>query len=177
MNQQIKNEKNNCGKIPSFWGFIAEIIFCIAAHVLRNHISHPQPVISTSVCDYLDQAVIFDQIAWRTLIQWPQQASQRATTTTFFLYTCDFVYFLSQYGVNVNTISWLVETPNACAFHNKTMAAWSKLLDLSCYEMGHTWTPSCSQAAFDVGKSGYYEAFKVYAPIYLVGWNIHDKLL
>ncbi|ELU03626.1 hypothetical protein CAPTEDRAFT_148469 [Capitella teleta] len=48
------------------------------------------------------------------------------------------------------------------------MAALSKLVDCSCYEIGHTWTPSCTRAIYDVGLAGYTESFKIYAPVYIV---------
>ncbi|XP_069002472.1 transmembrane protein 135 [Embiotoca jacksoni] len=47
------------------------------------------------------------------------------------------------------------------------MAALSKLPH-SCYEIGHTWTPSCVQSAADVTRSALEASFKIYVPLYLV---------
>ncbi|XP_061595199.1 transmembrane protein 135 [Cololabis saira] len=47
------------------------------------------------------------------------------------------------------------------------MAALSKLPH-NCYEIGHTWDPSCLQAALDVTKSALEVSLKIYAPLYLI---------
>lgn len=47
------------------------------------------------------------------------------------------------------------------------MAALSKIPH-SCYEIGHTWDPSCVQAALDVSRSALEVSFKIYVPLYLV---------
>lgn len=53
------------------------------------------------------------------------------------------------------------------------MAVFSKLRELSlpynCYEVGHTWTPECYEAALQVGFCCLIEGMKIYAPLYLVG--------
>ncbi|XP_015793012.1 transmembrane protein 135-like [Tetranychus urticae] len=42
-------------------------------------------------------------------------------------------------------------------------------LPFNCYEVGHTWTPFCSQAALDIGGSVFYEGLKMYTGVYLFG--------
>lgn len=49
------------------------------------------------------------------------------------------------------------------------MAAYSKLLSHSCYELGHTWQPSCVKTALALALITYRESFKIYAPLYAVG--------
>ncbi|KAH7937090.1 hypothetical protein HPB49_007847 [Dermacentor silvarum] len=39
----------------------------------------------------------------------------------------------------------------------------------NCYEIGHTWTPHCSQAWFDVWYNTFTRAVKLYGVLYLVG--------
>ncbi|CAG00483.1 unnamed protein product [Tetraodon nigroviridis] len=47
------------------------------------------------------------------------------------------------------------------------MAALSKIPH-NCYEIGHTWNPSCVQSALDVSRSALEVSFKIYVPLYLV---------
>ncbi|KAM6911345.1 transmembrane protein 135 isoform 2-T3 [Lycodopsis pacificus] len=47
------------------------------------------------------------------------------------------------------------------------MAALSKIPH-SCYEIGHTWDPSCVQSAVDVARGALEVSFKIYAPLYLI---------
>uniref|UniRef100_A0A3B4YCL8 Transmembrane protein 135 n=1 Tax=Seriola lalandi dorsalis TaxID=1841481 RepID=A0A3B4YCL8_SERLL len=47
------------------------------------------------------------------------------------------------------------------------MAALSKIPH-SCYEIGHTWSPSCAQSAVDVTRGALEVSFKIYAPLYLI---------
>uniref|UniRef100_A0A3B5AIZ9 Transmembrane protein 135 n=1 Tax=Stegastes partitus TaxID=144197 RepID=A0A3B5AIZ9_9TELE len=47
------------------------------------------------------------------------------------------------------------------------MAALSKLPH-NCYEIGHTWSPSCVHSAADVTRSALEVSFKIYAPLYLI---------
>ncbi|XP_070839874.1 transmembrane protein 135 [Chaetodon trifascialis] len=47
------------------------------------------------------------------------------------------------------------------------MAALSKLPQ-NCYEIGHTWNPSCAQSFVDVTKSALEVSFRIYAPLYLI---------
>lgn len=54
-----------------------------------------------------------------------------------------------------------------------------RLLPQNCYEVGHTWTPSCTEATFDIVKSAFVYSFKTYATLYVVRIKISllDKLL
>uniref|UniRef100_A0A665XE14 Transmembrane protein 135 n=1 Tax=Echeneis naucrates TaxID=173247 RepID=A0A665XE14_ECHNA len=47
------------------------------------------------------------------------------------------------------------------------MAVVSKIPH-SCYEIGHTWSPSCVQSALDVTRGALEVSFKIYAPLYLI---------
>uniref|UniRef100_A0A8C7YHA7 Transmembrane protein 135 n=1 Tax=Oryzias sinensis TaxID=183150 RepID=A0A8C7YHA7_9TELE len=47
------------------------------------------------------------------------------------------------------------------------MAALSKIPH-SCYEVGHTWEPSCVQSAVDITSAALDVSFKIYAPLYLI---------
>uniref|UniRef100_A0A8C5DCF6 Transmembrane protein 135 n=1 Tax=Gouania willdenowi TaxID=441366 RepID=A0A8C5DCF6_GOUWI len=47
------------------------------------------------------------------------------------------------------------------------MTVFSKIPH-NCYEVGHTWSPSCVRAAADVTRSALEVSFKVYAPLYLI---------
>ncbi|XP_071770999.2 transmembrane protein 135 [Centroberyx gerrardi] len=47
------------------------------------------------------------------------------------------------------------------------MAAFSKIPH-NCYEIGHTWSPSCVQSALDVTRGALEVSFKIYAPLYLI---------
>ena len=54
---------------------------------------------------------------------------------------------------------------------NDNMAAYSKLLHYSthtCYEVGHTWNPSCLGSVSEIGFHGIKVALKIYTPLYLV---------
>ncbi|XP_052811292.1 transmembrane protein 135-like isoform X2 [Mya arenaria] len=57
------------------------------------------------------------------------------------------------------------------------MVAPSKptLLTYTCYELGHTWTPSCTKASFDVAKDVSKEAFKIYGSLYLIAAIVRRK--
>lgn len=61
---------------------------------------------------------------------------------------------------------------------------WSDMAVLSkiphnCYEIGHTWNPSCVQSALDVSRSALEVSFKIYVPLYLVRqlWWSADHVL
>ncbi|XP_035998981.1 transmembrane protein 135 isoform X2 [Fundulus heteroclitus] len=54
------------------------------------------------------------------------------------------------------------------------MAALSKIPH-SCYEIGHTWHPSCVQAAADITKGALEVSFKIYAPLYLIAAVLRRK--
>ncbi|XP_029704198.1 transmembrane protein 135-like [Takifugu rubripes] len=47
------------------------------------------------------------------------------------------------------------------------MAVLSKIPH-NCYEIGHTWNPSCLQSALDVSRSALEVSFKIYVPLYLI---------
>ena len=38
----------------------------------------------------------------------------------------------------------------------------------TCYEVGHTWTESCLKSCAELFCITYWEAFKIYLPLYLV---------
>jgi hypothetical protein len=38
----------------------------------------------------------------------------------------------------------------------------------TCYELGHTWTPSCIHSSSEVFAYVFYEAMKIYVPLYLI---------
>ena len=53
------------------------------------------------------------------------------------------------------------------------MTVFSKILHpftttLSCHELAHTWTPSCSGAAAGIFRSCFVESVKIYGLLYLV---------
>ncbi|XP_027886734.1 transmembrane protein 135 [Xiphophorus couchianus] len=54
------------------------------------------------------------------------------------------------------------------------MAALSKIPH-SCYEVGHTWHPSCVQSAADITKGALEVSFKIYAPLYLIAAILRRK--
>ncbi|XP_056141330.1 transmembrane protein 135 [Lampris incognitus] len=47
------------------------------------------------------------------------------------------------------------------------MAALSKIPH-NCYEIGHTWNPSCALSALEVTRGALEVSFKIYAPLYLI---------
>ncbi|KAI3373661.1 hypothetical protein L3Q82_022272, partial [Scortum barcoo] len=57
--------------------------------------------------------------------------------------------------------------PLLLVVQSSDMAALSKIPH-NCYEIGHTWSPSCTQSAVDVTRSALEVSFKVYAPLYLI---------
>ncbi|XP_061073174.1 transmembrane protein 135-like [Conger conger] len=48
------------------------------------------------------------------------------------------------------------------------MAALSKSIPHSCYEIGHTWSPSCTLSTLQVTAGALEVSFKIYAPLYLI---------
>uniref|UniRef100_A0A671P7M9 Transmembrane protein 135 n=1 Tax=Sinocyclocheilus anshuiensis TaxID=1608454 RepID=A0A671P7M9_9TELE len=48
------------------------------------------------------------------------------------------------------------------------MAALSKSIPHSCYELGHTWSPSCTTSTLQVTAGALEVSFKIYAPLYLI---------
>ena len=49
------------------------------------------------------------------------------------------------------------------------MAALSKSIPHSCYEIGHTWHPRCSVAVLHVTQGALAESLRIYGTLYLVG--------
>uniref|UniRef100_A0A671R9D7 Transmembrane protein 135 n=1 Tax=Sinocyclocheilus anshuiensis TaxID=1608454 RepID=A0A671R9D7_9TELE len=48
------------------------------------------------------------------------------------------------------------------------MAALSKSIPHSCYEIGHTWSSSCTTSTLQVTAGALEVSFKIYAPLYLI---------
>ncbi|XP_029458143.1 transmembrane protein 135 isoform X2 [Rhinatrema bivittatum] len=48
------------------------------------------------------------------------------------------------------------------------MAALSKSIPHNCYEIGHTWHPSCTVAYLQITQGALEEAFKIYGTLYLI---------
>ncbi|KAJ8276680.1 hypothetical protein COCON_G00084320 [Conger conger] len=48
------------------------------------------------------------------------------------------------------------------------MAAFSKSIPHNCYEIGHTWNPSCTVSTLQVTAGALEVSFKIYAPLYLI---------
>lgn len=48
------------------------------------------------------------------------------------------------------------------------MAALSKSIPHNCYEIGHTWHPSCRVSFLQITWGALEESLKIYAPLYLV---------
>lgn len=48
------------------------------------------------------------------------------------------------------------------------MAALSKSIPHNCYEVGHTWHPSCGVSFLQITGGALEESLKIYAPLYLV---------
>lgn len=61
---------------------------------------------------------------------------------------------------------------------NKKMVAFSKpaSLPFSCYEVGHTWTPYCSNAASDVALACFEEGLKIYSSVYILSSLLSGKV-
>ncbi|CDQ99263.1 unnamed protein product [Oncorhynchus mykiss] len=51
------------------------------------------------------------------------------------------------------------------------MAALSKIPH-SCYEIGHTWNPSCVMSTLEITAGALEVSFKIYAPLYLVSSSL-----
>jgi len=58
------------------------------------------------------------------------------------------------------------------------MVAFSKpaSLPFSCYEVGHTWTPYCSNAAADVALACFEEGLKIYSSVYILSSLFSGKV-
>ncbi|XP_006628179.1 transmembrane protein 135 [Lepisosteus oculatus] len=48
------------------------------------------------------------------------------------------------------------------------MAAFSKSIPHNCYEIGHTWSASCTLSTLQVTAGALEASFKIYAPLYLI---------
>ncbi|CAH2225566.1 transmembrane 135 isoform X1 [Pelobates cultripes] len=57
------------------------------------------------------------------------------------------------------------------------MAAHSKAIPHSCYEIGHTWNPSCLTSYLQITRSALEESFKIYAPLYLIAAILRRRKL
>ncbi|KAM5180261.1 transmembrane protein 135 [Mantella aurantiaca] len=57
------------------------------------------------------------------------------------------------------------------------MAAFSKSIPHSCYEIGHTWNPSCLTSYLQITQGAMEESFKIYAPLYLVAALLRRRKL
>ncbi|XP_063807452.1 transmembrane protein 135 isoform X2 [Pseudophryne corroboree] len=57
------------------------------------------------------------------------------------------------------------------------MAALSKSVPHSCYEIGHTWNPSCFTSYLQITQSAMEESLKIYAPLYLVAAILRRRKL
>ncbi|XP_018408757.1 PREDICTED: transmembrane protein 135 isoform X2 [Nanorana parkeri] len=57
------------------------------------------------------------------------------------------------------------------------MAALSKSIPHSCYEIGHTWHPSCLMSYLQITQGAMEESLKIYAPLYLVAALLRRRKL
>lgn len=48
------------------------------------------------------------------------------------------------------------------------MAALSKSIPHSCYEIGHTWHPHCGRAFLNITQGALGESLRIYGTLYLV---------
>ncbi|XP_036450779.1 transmembrane protein 135 [Colossoma macropomum] len=55
------------------------------------------------------------------------------------------------------------------------MAALSKSIPHTCYEIGHTWCPSCTVSVLQVTAGALEVSFKIYAPLYLIAAILRRK--
>ncbi|GFS59626.1 transmembrane protein 135 [Trichonephila clavipes] len=51
---------------------------------------------------------------------------------------------------------------------------WEPTLSLNCYELMHTWNPSCCNAALSLSVSSFIEVMKIYTVLYLIS-QIHRR--
>ncbi|CAL8143763.1 unnamed protein product [Orchesella dallaii] len=49
-------------------------------------------------------------------------------------------------------------------------------LPFNCYEIGHTWTPSCAKASTDLGVACFKEGFKIYASCYVMSMAASQRI-
>ncbi|XP_028903594.1 transmembrane protein 135 isoform X2 [Ornithorhynchus anatinus] len=57
------------------------------------------------------------------------------------------------------------------------MAALSKSIPHSCYEIGHTWQPSCGGSFLQITRGALEESLKIYAPLYLIAAILRKRKL
>ncbi|XP_069746994.1 transmembrane protein 135 isoform X6 [Narcine bancroftii] len=57
------------------------------------------------------------------------------------------------------------------------MAAFSKSIPHSCYEIGHTWSTSCVQSSVQVTVGALQESLKIYAPLYIIAAVLRRRKL
>ncbi|XP_043547497.1 transmembrane protein 135 isoform X1 [Chiloscyllium plagiosum] len=57
------------------------------------------------------------------------------------------------------------------------MAAFSKSIPHGCYEIGHTWSTSCTMSAFQVTVGAFQESLKIYAPLYIIAAILRRRKL
>ncbi|XP_072433856.1 transmembrane protein 135 isoform X3 [Chiloscyllium punctatum] len=57
------------------------------------------------------------------------------------------------------------------------MAAFSKSIPHGCYEIGHTWSTSCTVSAFQVTVGAFQESLKIYAPLYIIAAILRRRKL
>ncbi|XP_039600106.1 transmembrane protein 135 isoform X2 [Polypterus senegalus] len=51
---------------------------------------------------------------------------------------------------------------------SENMAAFSKSIPHNCYEIGHTWSPSCTLSSLQITAGALEASLKIYAPLYLI---------
>ncbi|XP_061058734.1 transmembrane protein 135 isoform X4 [Eubalaena glacialis] len=57
------------------------------------------------------------------------------------------------------------------------MAALSKSIPHNCYEIGHTWHPSCGVSFVQITRGALEESLKIYAPLYLIAAILRKRKL
>ncbi|XP_059820576.1 transmembrane protein 135 [Hypanus sabinus] len=57
------------------------------------------------------------------------------------------------------------------------MAAFSKSIPHSCYEIGHTWSTSCTKSMLQVTVGALQESLKIYAPLYIIAAILRRRKL
>uniref|UniRef100_A0A4W2DKX6 Transmembrane protein 135 n=1 Tax=Bos indicus x Bos taurus TaxID=30522 RepID=A0A4W2DKX6_BOBOX len=57
------------------------------------------------------------------------------------------------------------------------MAALSKSIPHNCYEIGHTWQPSCWLSFLHITRGALEESLKIYAPLYLIAAILRKRKL
>ena len=60
---------------------------------------------------------------------------------------------------------------NIIIIMGKTFTKLLKPTPYSCYELGHTWNPSCTGSSVEVGLTCLEEAVKIYSSVYFVSYK------